>query len=50
MIKNDSAWPAFELATFTSAAMYALHQGGLAGWLTCGAFTLLALLTLVVTH
>ncbi len=47
---TDRAWTAFELATFTSAAMYALHEGGLAGWLECGAYTLLALLTLVVTH
>jgi hypothetical protein len=49
-MKHDQGWPALELVTFTSAAMYALHQGGLAGWIACGAFTLLTLLTLMVTH
>ncbi len=49
-MNNDKGWTALAMVTFTSAAMYALHQGGLAGWIACGAFTSLTMLTLMVTH
>lgn len=36
-------------AAFTSAACFSLWQGHLAGCIACGAFTLMAALTLVAT-